>query len=266
MKYVLTIGALCVALGAVACSSDPGDDLLSGGGAPASTTGEATVDKNDAGSQSQPSTPSESDPDAGSQEPPTDPDAGSDAGDPSKPPPAPGSVDDLDDFARAAIDRVLQWVKVKMPYCGGPKGGDDGMACEYPGNKCIRNAAQSNPAWDGYRSDCSGTVSFAWQLPPPGRITLWFAPYDRSMTTEIKVDDLRPGDALNNRSHVVLFGGWANAARTKARILEEYDCNKAAVDRIMPISKNGPTTVMYNGNLFYAIRYDNRPGFTPPPL
>lgn len=171
------------------------------------------------------------------------------------PPAAPGSVDDIDAFAKTTLDRALEWVKIKMPYCGGSNHGTDYLC----GGTCVRTGIHASSVWDPYRTDCSGFVSWSWKLPAPGRITTDFAPFNNAVTTVIKVDELRPGDALNNETHIILFGGWANAEHTKARLLEEYDCGQVAVDRIRSISKSSSTQVNVGGSTFNAIRYDNRP-------
>ncbi|MFI1170411.1 peptidoglycan-binding protein [Streptomyces melanogenes] len=70
---------------------------------------------------------------------------------------------------------------------------------------------------DGYRQDCSGFVSMAWGLGSSQ--TTWTLP---GFATRISKGQLKPGDILvrNNTaspqsgSHVVLFGGWADASRT----------------------------------------------------
>ncbi len=75
---------------------------------------------------------------------------------------------------------------------------------------------------DGYRTDCSGFLSYAWCL-------------DRSYTTRnldqvcrpIRTPQLLPGDGLlwQNRDgdgigHVVLFAAWRDTARTIAAVWE----------------------------------------------
>lgn len=75
---------------------------------------------------------------------------------------------------------------------------------------------------DGYRTDCSGFLSYAWCL-------------DRSYTTRdlaqvcrpIAVNDLLPGDGVlwhkqdgDQIGHVVLFAAWQNSARTVATVWE----------------------------------------------
>ncbi|MTE18897.1 hypothetical protein F0L17_07070 [Streptomyces sp. TRM43335] len=73
--------------------------------------------------------------------------------------------------------------------------------------------------WGGYRTDCSGYVSMALGLWKPGPNTVGLAT-DRSLTTPIRVSDLRAGDLLidaegtNTTRHVVIFEKWANSSRT----------------------------------------------------
>ncbi|MFJ3637683.1 FG-GAP-like repeat-containing protein [Streptomyces sp. NPDC090112] len=75
--------------------------------------------------------------------------------------------------------------------------------------------------WDGhhrgYRTDCSGFVSMAWDLDfQPATNT--FA--SRGVTESITKSELRPGDALLDDDagaggHIVLFEKWANSDRTQ---------------------------------------------------
>ncbi|NNG36973.1 peptidase inhibitor family I36 protein [Nakamurella aerolata] len=69
--------------------------------------------------------------------------------------------------------------------------------------------------YQGYRQDCSGYVSMAWNAPAPGYPTneMWRIGHD------IAKSDLQAGDVLLNKAagadgHVVLFEKWADAAQT----------------------------------------------------
>jgi hypothetical protein len=54
--------------------------------------------------------------------------------------------------------------------------------------------------------DCSGFVSAAWNVPPPGAVT-----YDNFPCYQIDASELRTCDALlNPAEHVALFIGWDN--------------------------------------------------------
>jgi hypothetical protein len=61
---------------------------------------------------------------------------------------------------------------------------------------------------DRYRMDCSGYVSYVWQLPVAAN-TVSLGNY----AYEVELWDLMPGDAINdleaeNDGHVVIFAGW----------------------------------------------------------
>ncbi len=77
---------------------------------------------------------------------------------------------------------------------------------------------------DGYRQDCSGFVSMAWNLPR----NEWTGSLDR-YAVRIGKDDLQPGDILlfhnpadpARGSHVVVFGGWTDSTQTSYIAYEE---------------------------------------------
>ena len=88
----------------------------------------------------------------------------------------------------------------------------------------------------------------AWQLARPGATTVSLAPYDTSASREIDWSELLPGDALNvheeGLGHVMLFGGWRNAAHTSACVIQENQSGTPAnlrgytsgwLDRFTPI-------------------------------
>ncbi|MFJ5773563.1 peptidoglycan-binding protein [Streptomyces sp. NPDC093094] len=87
------------------------------------------------------------------------------------------------------INRAKKWVAAKVPY-------------------------SMTAYWsDGYRQDCSGFVSMAWNLPG-NEWTGSLGTYGERISKE----DLQPGDILlfhnpanpQSGSHVVLFGGWTD--------------------------------------------------------
>jgi hypothetical protein len=156
-------------------------------------------------------------------------------------------------FGDEAVMRAREWVTAQVPYCGGPNGGND-VLC---GGTCTRSGDAANPDWDAYRSDCSGLVSFAWQLPPPGHITSGFAPFATDVSDVIAVADLQPGDALNNDTHVMLFAAWKDDAKTQATIIQESDCGKVANETTVELTYadgDQKADVKYYGT-FYAIRH-----------
>lgn len=102
--------------------------------------------------------------------------------------PRPEPVPDVLDRARV-IDRAESWTDIGVPY-----------------NQLTYR--------DGYRMDCSGFVSMAWDLPE--NLTTWRIP---QVAEPIEKRDLRPGDVLldhtSDNRHVVIFEKWANARRTR---------------------------------------------------
>ncbi|MFJ4686038.1 peptidoglycan-binding protein [Streptomyces sp. NPDC088789] len=103
--------------------------------------------------------------------------------------PTPGSITRTE-----IIDRAKTWVAAKVPY-------------------------SMSAYWsDGYRQDCSGFVSMAWKLAG----NEWTGSLHQ-YGVKISKEELQPGDMLlfhnpanpENGSHVTLFGGWTDSARTQ---------------------------------------------------
>jgi hypothetical protein len=155
-----------------------------------------------------------------------------------------------------AIARGMLWVAAEVPYCQAANHAPDGDS------SCAATCTRPDmPDWDPYRSDCSGFVSWAWALPAPGRITTDFAPFTTDITHAIDGSDLRPGDALNNDEHVILFEEWTVAGKT-AKLMEEPGCSSAtpyAHEFTSDVTIDGQSvTVTYSGT-YTAIRYDDAP-------
>ncbi|MGA5202296.1 peptidoglycan-binding protein [Streptomyces variegatus] len=98
------------------------------------------------------------------------------------------------------INRAKTWVAAKVPY-------------------------SMSAYWsDGYRQDCSGYVSMAWQLPG-NEWTGSLAQYAERITKE----ELQAGDILlfhnasdpEKGSHVTIFGGWTDDAHTHYTAYEQ---------------------------------------------
>ena len=153
------------------------------------------------------------------------------------------------------VDRAMDWVEAELLYCVSPNNAYD-STCGYTCNR------DDNPLWDPYRSDCSGLVSWAWGLPPPGLSTAGFAPYGGSASFKISPLDLQPGDALNDRDqygdkfhhHIMLFAGWV--APNKARIIQESGCGKVANESFQLVEIVGDR-VKVGKYLYHAIRSKN---------
>ncbi|GHF04586.1 FG-GAP repeat domain-containing protein [Streptomyces morookaense] len=124
------------------------------------------------------------------------------------------------------IQRVQYWIDKGVPYS---------QSAYYPDLQG-RN----------YRTDCSGLVSMAWHLPTSA--TTWTLP--QYSTRLGSLDDLQPGDALNNiDSHVVLFTGWTDSSHTTATIMEHArpgtNARKTTYSRSY-INNNGFKPYRYN--------------------
>ncbi|GAA4082557.1 peptidoglycan-binding protein [Streptomyces shaanxiensis] len=108
-------------------------------------------------------------------------------------PAKPGPVKATETSRAEIIRRAKKWVAAKVPY------------------------SMSRYWSDGYRQDCSGFVSMAWNLPG----NEWTGSLDQ-YGVRIPREDLQPGDILlfhnpanpQNGSHVVIFGGWTDYTRT----------------------------------------------------
>ena len=131
------------------------------------------------------------------------------------------------------IRRAKQWIAARVPY---------GMS-EYWG--------------DGYRQDCSGFVSMAWNLPG----NEWTGSLGK-YGVRIAKDDLQPGDILlfhnpadpEQGSHVVIFGGWTDYTHTYYLAYEET----------RPHARKQATPYAYwsNSNRYLAYRYKGLAGGT----
>lgn len=156
-----------------------------------------------------------------------------------------------------SIALAQQWVTAKLQYCQAANGAHDyDTACS---SVCHR---ESNVAWDPYRSDCSGFISWAWELPAPGRVTSTFAPFDTTVSKTVSCTDLKPGDAANKNAggHIVLFEKWITPGE-KAVFLEEPGCSSAtpyAHEFTSAVACDGVNiSIDYEGETFTAIRYVN---------
>ncbi len=110
-----------------------------------------------------------------------------------------------------AIERAQSWAEAGVGYSGS----------NYYTNE-----------YGSYRTDCSGYVSMAWGLGSSyTTVTL------PSVSYPIAKDALEPGDILNNplpgtSGHVVLFAGWADAAKTRYFAYEESPSGGAQLNEI----------------------------------
>ncbi|MGW4562251.1 peptidoglycan-binding protein [Streptomyces sp. NPDC004561] len=115
-------------------------------------------------------------------------------------PAKPGTVTTPATTRTAIIKRAKTWVAAKVPY-------------------------SMSAYWsDGYRQDCSGYVSMAWNLGS----NEWTGSLNQ-FGVKIKKGDLQPGDILlyhnagnpESGSHVVIFGGWTDYTHTYYTVYEQ---------------------------------------------
>ncbi|MFJ1597721.1 peptidoglycan-binding protein [Streptomyces sp. NPDC088261] len=138
------------------------------------------------------------------------------AGNPSAPPRATTRAD--------IIDRAKRWVSAQVPY------------------------SMSTYWSDGYRQDCSGYVSMAWNLAG-NEWTGSLAQYG----VKIAREDLQPGDMLlfhnpsdpNKGSHVTLFGGWTDYTHTYYIAYEQTQPHTRAQSTPMAYWSNSARYVPY---------------------
>jgi len=158
----------------------------------------------------------------------------------------------------AAVHRALEWVNVQLHYCQAPNGQSD------PDADCPHICSRySNHAYDPYRSDCSGLVSYAYGLPAPGRDTNNFAPYQTDISRVLESPmHLRHGDAINSdpHEHIMIFVEWLSEDRTRMRLLEEPGCSSSTpyarvTDSDVTVNQNGTLFVVENGMTFWPIRF-----------
>lgn len=124
------------------------------------------------------------------------------------------------------IKRAKVWVAAQVPY------------------------SMSDYWSDGYRQDCSGYVSMAWNLGS----NEWTGSLDQ-FGVKITKDELQPGDILlyhnpdnpEKGSHVVIFGGWTDSAHTSYTVYEQTP----------PHTRSQPTPYPYwsNADKYVPYRY-----------
>ena len=128
---------------------------------------------------------------------------------------------------KTVVDRAFTWWDAQVPY-------------------------SQSKYYKGYRTDCSGFVSMAWQLGTSYTTASFYSGGGDSFPLG-SYNSLQPGDALVRRSngagHIVLFLGWNNSAKTSACVVEQ---SSTALDM-----EFGTRTVSSRKNSGYkAIRAD----------
>jgi hypothetical protein len=100
---------------------------------------------------------------------------------------------------KTVVDRAFTWWDAQVPY-------------------------SQSKYYRGYRTDCSGFISMAWQLGTSYTTANFVSGGGESFLLG-SYNSLQPGDALVRRSngagHIVMFLGWNNSAKTSACVIEQ---------------------------------------------
>ncbi|OQR64945.1 hypothetical protein B6E66_06235 [Streptomyces maremycinicus] len=148
------------------------------------------------------------------------------AGQPARPGGLAGPVKTPPTTRADIIRRARDWVSAEVPY------------------------SMSTYWYDGYRQDCSGFVSMAWNLPG----NEWTGSLHQ-YGTRITKEELQPGDILlfhnpsdpEKGSHVVIFGGWTDYTHTYYLVYEQT----------RPTTRRQPTPYAYwsHSDRYVPYRY-----------
>ena len=93
-----------------------------------------------------------------------------------------------------AIQRGFTWLDANVPY------------------------SQSR-SYKGYRTDCSGFVSMAWNLGTSYNTASFMG--GGAPVRQVAWDQMMPADAFGKRGHIMLFLGWNDAGHKNACVLEQ---------------------------------------------
>ncbi|MDQ6874574.1 MAG: VCBS repeat-containing protein [Actinomycetota bacterium] len=153
----------------------------------------------------------------------------------------------------AVMSRAASWVNARpvVPY---EQSHYFLSATDYYGD-----TAGHNPS--GWREDCTGFISYAWQIAAPGTTTSAMS----SLTTPISWSALQPGDALLRYDsavhHAVLFAKWDDAAHSLYTIYHEADVT-VGTEVKSGIALSNPYWSTYQPVRYHAITAD--PPAVPP--
>jgi hypothetical protein len=172
-----------------------------------------------------------------------------------------GDAITVDDIMARANDYMTH----DILYCGGTRGGYDGEHCWYDrADTCDRTPAG---AWENYRSDCSGFVSYVWQITDDPTTPTYDSDRGGSVGwTTISIADLREGDALVTDGHIKLYGGASGS--DAATIYEQYTCNRVGRKNVQSYAWKTAEHVGFYGDSrsYHAIRRNSLNAPTTPPV
>ncbi|MEO7110038.1 MAG: hypothetical protein ABI183_06345 [Polyangiaceae bacterium] len=178
------------------------------------------------------------------------------------------------------MSRANDYLTHDIYYCGAPKGQHDAICSGAP------ICDQPNGPWDAYRSDCSGFVSYVWQIPADLQTDTAAYMHDEGGSngwTSIPIAELKTGDALvagpdsgDHTGHIKLFSSMEGNG---ALVYEEWDCHEIARKFVQAITYKGKNDLYFEGDsrVYHAIRRNDLtappkpppvkpPPVTPPPV
>ena len=131
------------------------------------------------------------------------------------------------------LQRAKAWVDARVPY--------------------NQNSSYGSPP---YRMDCSGFISMAWELGQS------FVTGTLPHTVVNNADDLRPGDAINNKQvgnngHVVMFVQWSGNWNQGRRNFIAYEENGGTYGRTVQTT----LTLEKFGNAWNITQYNRAPWY-----
>lgn len=159
-----------------------------------------------------------------------------------------------------SVDEILaranEYLAANVPYCGGINGGTDYIC----GGTCRRPKA----AWDKYRSDCSGFVSWCWQIASCPTTDGFMRDVSGSNGWRtVKIDELVAGDAVVCDGHIKLFSKFVGEG--KAEVYEEYNCGHTARKSVQAFTRSGNTLrFAYDSRVYHGIRRNSLVAPTEP--
>ncbi|MFD4944979.1 peptidoglycan-binding protein [Streptomyces sp. NPDC058239] len=218
---LVTTAGVVLSTGVAEAASAPGDRAAEAAGAARTDETAVSVDPETPADEGDPLTPAEPDTDSPQGGP--GPLRGAGA---SGPPSSTGTTTLRKTSRTAIVSRAKKWVSAQVPY------------------------SMSKYWSDGYRQDCSGYVSMAWNLPG-NEWTGSLAKYGQKVARE----KLQPGDILlfhnpanpSKGSHVTIFGGWIDYTHT----------HYTAYEQTKPHTRKQTTPMAYwtNSGKYVAYRY-----------
>ena len=121
------------------------------------------------------------------------------------------------------IERAEIWVREKVPY---------GSFDDY----------HENDYFEGYRTDCSGFISYSWHLTKNWEKISANTVELKLLAERIDFKDLLPGDIINNgvggrRAHVVLFVSWLDDEQTKFLAVHLSKRNRTTARNVLNLDK-----------------------------